>query len=193
MALLEGEASAAASQARQAQDQLADHQRETAALQEVLQAEREAHRAEIGQLQAEREAHRAETGQLQAERNAHRAKIGQLQQWLQDAVELQEQQREAHSTAVAELRGRHADELQAHADRLTSQHQSLSDRHSAQLRKAHAQELEGAQAAGTRLEQLLGAERQKSLNLKVGGQAWAAASGGRESIVALSAVSTQQL
>ena len=151
VAQLEGEASAAAIQARQAQDQLADHERETAAQQEVLQAEREAHQAEVGQLQ----------------------------QRLHGAMELQEQQLEAHSATVAELRGRHAGELQAQADRLTSQHQSLLDRHSAQLRHAHAQGVEGAQAAASRLEQLLGAERQKSLNLKVGGQAWAAAVGGR--------------
>ena len=143
MALLQSEASAATSQARLAQDQLADHQNEAAAQQEVLQAEREAHAAEIGQLQ-------------------------QLQHRLQDAVNMQEQQREAHSAAVAELRGRHAGELQAQADRLTSQHQLLLDRHSAQLREAHAQELAGAEAAAAQLEQLLGAERQKSLNLKVG-------------------------
>ena len=141
VALLEGEASAAASQARQAQDQLAAHKREIAAQQEALQAEREAHKAETGQLQ----------------------------QRLQEAVDLQEQQREAHSAALAELRGRHAGELEAQAGRLTSQHQALLDRHSTQLREAHAQELEGAQAAAVRLEQLLGAEKQKSLNLKVGG------------------------
>ena len=148
VALLEGEAPAAAMQTRKAQDQLADHQREAAAQQDVLQAERKAHKAEIGQLQ----------------------------QQLQDAVKLLEQQREDHSAAVAELRGRHADEMQALTDRLTSQHQSLLDKHSAQLRQAHAKGLEGAQAAATRLEQLLGTERQKSFNLKVGG---AAAVGGR--------------
>ena len=151
VALLEGKASAAASQAGQAQDQLADHEREAAAQQGVLQAEREAHMAEKGQLQ----------------------------QRLQDAVELQEQHQEAHSAAVTELQDRHDSELQAQADRLTSQHQSLLDKHSAQLRQAHVRELEGAQAAAVHLEQLLGSERQKSLNLKVGGVAWAAAVGGR--------------
>ena len=141
MALLEDEASAAASQAKQAQDQLADHKHESAAQHEVLQAEREAHAAEMGQLQ----------------------------QRLQDAEKLQEQQLAAHGVALAELRRRHADELKAQAGRLTSQHQLLLDKHSAQLQEAHAQELKGAQAAAARLEQLLGAERQKSLNLKVGG------------------------